>query len=330
MVIEATDINIGTVRMTETCYFTGGLTAQPLDDGTLFLAPVGINEQGFVAHVDTWPEILSLTQLCGCTLVGVNQSFQGGGPAPQETWRPDVRPSEQQLHAADSWGAISHQAIAHKDIAYAAVARYVSVSVHAAGVRLRDVARAHHDQLRWAFQSGKRPGLRFSNTAMTDLYLAFHSLASELCSARDHLARIAAMHCGAKESVDSMARFDDWALKSMNIGTAAAQPLSALLMSAWGTAGAPGWLRTMGEVRNEMIHRQPMAANPDTSFLALSEIATPAGPILTIRLASAASSDNSPDPFATLFGLYSQFELLAIKASALARYDVKLPQVVGR
>ena len=201
-----------------------------------------------------------------------------------------------------------------------------------ASIRLRDVARGHHRQLGWALMEGRSPNRSFSNLALTDLYLAFHSLATELCAARDYLAQIAGLHCGAKRSLDSMAWFYEWLIRPANAGKGA-DPLTVLLTDAWGPKDVPGWLRELGEVRNQLVHRQPMSANPDTAALALIQHATPSGALFTIRLApkicKGVDLQALMDPFRKLLDLYNAFEQLAVKASAVARYKAVLPNVVG-
>lgn len=262
--------------------------------------------------------------------MGSNQVSEGNGATPTEFWRPSFAPPAGRLYGADSWGAISHQAHLRGDTEYEEAARYLSVSIQAAGIRLRDVAKAHHDQLRWALQDDRQPGTSFSNVALFDLYLDFHSLATELCAARDHLARVAAMTVGAKESVDSMARLDDWLSKSIN-SDSAKDPLTALLLVAWGSKENPSWLRKLGDMRNQMVHKQPMAANPEAAMLRLMEVNTTAGPISTIRLAPSRASgldiNGSPDPFVTLLELYNQLERLTRAASDVARYQPELLKI---
>lgn len=331
MTIEATDIKLGTTHLSETMYFTGGLFAQPLQSGGFALGPVDANDaDGLVVYLMTWQEVLEATQTSGCAFVGVNQNYNDGTPVRMEVWRPVVPLSNQHLHAGDTWGALSHQAHVSGDLEFSDVARYLSVSAHAAGVRLRDIARAHNEQLGWALLGHMKPGSRFSNMAMTDLYLAFHALASELCSARDHLAHIAAMCCGAKESVDSMAYLERWLSKPVN-AACADHPLVALLISQMGTKETPGWLRVLGDVRNTMLHRQPMAADPATDALRVSEVPTRKGPLRTLRLVP--MDDDIPeglDPFAQLVGFYNQFETLAIQASLLVPFKADVPLVVGK
>ena len=329
MEIEATDIKMGTTVQTETCYFTGGLCAHPLNDGHLLLAPVGVNDKGLIGYRLIWTEVLEATKAAGCVMAGVNQRHDTGRPTRSEVWRPDVPLSSLRLHAGDSWGALAHVARVNGDQQFSDLARYVSVSVHAAGVRLRDLADAHHEQLRWALIEGKKPGVRFSNTAMADLHLAFHSLAGELYSARDHLAHVAAVGCNAPKKVDGMGRLEEWLTNSAN-AAAANNPLVALLFANMGTKGAPGWLRILGEFRNTVMHRQPMGANPAAGGLCVAESMTRTGPLRTIRLVPMNAAIQGPDPFVELVGLYKQFETLAIEATACVPYKVDLPRVVGR
>lgn len=331
MTIEATDIKLGTTYLSETLYFTGGLFAEPQHGGGLALGPVDANDQdGLIFYLMTWPEVLETTRVAGCAFVGVNQSYDDPSPGRKEIWRPVVPSSSQRLHASDTWGAISHQASSAGDQRFSDVARYLSVSSYAAGLRLRDIARAHNEQLRWALLAQKKPGSRFSNMALTDIYLAFHALASELCSARDHLAHIAAIGCGAKEAIDSMAYLERWLSKPVHADHLT-HPLVALLMLQMGTKETPGWLRVLGDIRNTMLHRQPMGADPANGALQLSLRPTRKGPLYTLRLVPMdAETPAGPDPFDQLLWLYNRFEALAIQASLLVPFKADLPLVVGK
>ncbi|WP_430389981.1 hypothetical protein [Dyella sp. 20L07] len=315
--------------MTEICYFSGGLCAHPLDDGHFLLAPAGANQQGLFGYRLSWPEVLDATQTAGCVMVGVNQRHDTGRPTRSEVWRPDVLPSGHQLHGGDSWGALSHVALVKGDQKFSDLARYVSVSMHAAGVRLRDLADAHHEQLRWALIEGRELGARFSNTAMIDVHLAFHSLAGELYSARDHLAHLAAIGCSAPQKIDGMGRLEEWLSKSAN-ESAAANPLVAFLLANMGAKDTPSWLRKLGEFRNTVMHRQPMGANPAAGALMVNETITRAGPIRTIRLVPMSIPNEEQDLFVELVGLYKRFERLVIDATELVPYKVNLPRVIAK
>lgn len=328
MDIEITDLKRGTSLAREVLYFTGGLVGLPLEGGGLALIP--LRGDGEILGVPdlSWPQINQIAAHCGCRFVGSNEIVKGAGAAPTEFWRPSFAPTEGGLYGAESWGAISFQAHLSNDSEYADAARYISVSIQSAGIRLRDIAKAHHNQLRWALVDGRKPGNGFSNVALFDLYVDFHSLATELCSARDHLARTAAITLGAKVGIDSMARLEDWLKKSAN-AEAARNPLVTLLLTAWGSKENPGWLRKLGDIRNEMVHKQPMAANPEATMLRLAEVESAIGPVFTIRLAPSKTSgldfNALPDPFLVLLDLYNCLQQLAMAAGSVARYQPTLP-----
>jgi hypothetical protein len=164
---------------------------------------------------------------------------------------------------------------------------------------------------------------------MADLHLAFHSLAGELYSARDHLAHIAAVGCGAPEKIDGMGRLEEWLKNSAN-AAAADNPLVALLFKNMGPKESPGWLRILGEFRNTVMHRQPMGANPAAGGLRVDQWSTPAGAVHTIRLVPMNDATPGPDPFVELVELYKQFEMLAIEAANRVPYKAELPNVVGK
>lgn len=321
--IEVTNVKHGTTFYSEISYFTGGLIGMALQGGSYGLMPIARGVE-LIAILDlSWQRLNEITDQCGSRFVGSNQVLETNVGPRNEIWKPSSALPADRLHGAESWSAISLQARIKGDREYEDAARYVSVSIQAAGIRLRDVAKGHHDQLRWALEEGMRPGSGFTNIALFDLYLDFHSLATELCAARDHLARVAAITVGAKDSIDSMARLEDWLRKPVNADLAK-DPLTALLLIAWGSKESPSWLQTLGDIRNQMVHKQPMAANPEAAVLRLVEVNTTVGPISTIRLAPLGTTDlnlvGAPDPFVTLLNLYNHMEQLVKSASGLARY----------
>ncbi|RUL65789.1 hypothetical protein EKH79_03495 [Dyella dinghuensis] len=321
--VDVSDVSHGAAAYRSVTYCTGGLISFPLDGGKFGLAPVW--NDGKVEHtvLPSNHALAEATKNLGVQTVGTNQIIDDG-IASTEIWRPRDSLMTNGLSGADTWAAISTGAHLDKNDTYADAARYVSVSMQAAGVRLRDVAKCHHAQLIEALLRKKEVTVGFKNVPLLDLYVAFHSLASELCSARDHLVRIAALHVGAKESLDDMIRLEAWLKKEANQHHAA-EPLTKLLTSAWGTKELPQWLRKLSDVRNQMVHRQPLAANPAAAMLRLREATAPlVGTIKTIRLAPAPHDEKylslTPDPFETLLGYSERVQQLVIEASKLAHY----------
>jgi hypothetical protein len=248
-----------------------------------------------------------------------------------DIWEPGKRDPSNSLNAVDSWSAIEHQAKTAGDSEYANCAAYLSVSLKLAGLRLRDVSRKYHDQLRWALRTRKNPGTWFSNAALLDLYADCHSLVSELSSARDYLARLASIHAGAPDRIDSFARLEDWISRANN-RSHINQPMVALILSVAGTKENSGWLRRLGEIRNEMLHTLPMAANQRVSGLTLQEIPTSMGAIKVIRLAEPLSktqlANQDLDPLVELSQIVVNMEHLCREGWKLAKYPALLPHFV--
>jgi len=264
------------------------------------------------------------------TYVGTNiQHLRDEGSARVEFWELGGRDPANGMQAADSWSAVAFQAEKAGDKVYADAASYLAVTMQMASLRLRDVARHYREQLEWAVRDRIAPGKRFSNVAMLDIYADFHSLASELASARDHLARIAAIECGAPDKIDCLAWLKTWANKPVN-SAAAAAPMISLLMSQIRDE-PPSWLVRLGAIRNEMIHRIPMAASKASAFFRLDQRITTVGPVALLRLVASpkdALEVPSIDPLIELTQIANDFELLARDAWKMAKYPAELPSVV--
>lgn len=329
MAIEVTGLRFGKSYATEEFYFSGGLLGCPTNRGwALYPVSEDPNSDALVFQTPQ-AHLRFTTQECGLRFIGtcVHYRIDADSP-PMDVWEPSKRDPINSLNAADSWSAIGHQAETAGDSRYAKCAAYLSVSLTLAGLRLRDVSRKYHDQLRWALRAREKPGTWFSNAALLDLYADCHSLVSELCSARDHLAKVVAIHTGAPDRIDSLARLEDWVSRASN-RSHINQPIAALILSAAGTKESPSWLRRLGEIRNEMLHTLPMAANKRVSGLTLQEIATSMGTIKVIRLGEPRSkmplTSQGPDPLIELSQISTNMEYLCRAAWKLAKYPTSLP-----
>lgn len=333
-VTEVTDLEVGKSHATEEVYFSGGLRGFPTSRGWA-LYPVS-DDPNFDALVFESPQahLHFATQECGMRFIGTCVRYELDADAPtMDVWESGGRDPSNNLNAADSWSAVGHQAEKAGDSKYATYAKSLSVSLKLAGLRLRDISRKYHDQLRWALRARKRSGAWFSNAALLELYADCHSLASELSSARDHLARLAAIHAGAPDNIDSLARLEGWLGREIN-RSRTNQPIVALMLSASGTKEEPGWLRRLGVMRNEMLHTLPMGADARVSGLTLQELATSMGAIKVIRLAEPLSrtplANQGSDPLIELSQLSTEMEQLCRAGWKLAKYPASLPHFVAK
>lgn len=327
MEIKDLKIESGKSYATREVHFTGGLRGAPTNRGwALFPVSDDKNSDAIVFPTST-EHFQFATQQCGVSFLGVCVKYRSDThSAPMDVWDFGNRGPKNEFGAADSWGFVGHRAYLAGDTSYSEPASYIGTSLRTAGLRLRDVSDGYHNQLAWAFAEKRSPSTWFSNAALHDLYGNFHSLASELSSARDHLAKIVAIHIGAPDRIDSSARLEEWLDKSPN-RSHQAHPIAGLLLSALGTKTSPGWLRRLGDIRNEMLHRVPMAANKSVAGLVLEQVATTLGPVSRIRLGEPLSktplSLQAADPLVELARLSISLEDLCRAVMQQAKYPAE-------
>lgn len=327
--MEVENIEVGEASFSETVHFSGGIRGLPTNRGWALFPVSGDPSSNALLFGDCHSHLRFATQACRLRYVGscVHYVIDPNSP-PFDVWECGPRDAQNNMRAADSWGAVAHQAEAAGDAEYSKCARHVSVCLKVSELRLRDASNRYHDQLKWALRSAHKPGEWFSNAALLDLYADFHSLATEMASARDYLARLAAIHAGADGDIDSLARLERWITRQRNHASAA-QPMVQLLLSELGTKERPGWLRKLGDIRNEMLHTLPMGANAGVSALTLQAVNTTYGQITSIRLGDPSSKapleTQAPDPLVELSELSQNFEHLCRAAWKLARHPASLP-----
>lgn len=326
---EIEGVEVGGAYFSEEVHFSGGLRGLQVEQGWA-LVPIPSPSEPSALVFSTAEEHARFARKCGVRYLGSCIRYRSAGShAPMDVWEPGARERKNGLNAADSWNAVAFRAREAGDIEYADCATYISICLKTAGLRLRDVSNGYHDQLQWALLERRKVGTWFSNAALLDLYADFHSLVSELSSARDHLARLAAIHAGADKKVDSLARLDAWARKQTN-ASSMQQSLAAILLFELGKEPNHGWLHRLGEVRNEMLHRVPMGRNRSASGLTMLQVETRNGPVCTIRLAQPLSETplekQGVDPLVELSEISMKFEQMCRAAWKLARYPARVPE----
>jgi hypothetical protein len=319
---------LSSVRSTQTLYFVGGLLGQETKRGwTLF--PVSGDETEDVLLLGSLANFEAAVEELGLTYVGTEQRISSETDSPTiRFWEPGRRDTNG-LNAADAWAGVANGADKAGDASYSNFATYISACLRVAGLRLRGISEGYHDQLRWALRAQTAAGRGFSNVAVLDIHADIHSLLSELASARDHLARVAAVHVQAPENIDCLAWLERWLKTNKAAGS---EPLVAALLAASGTKENPGWLRRLSEFRNEVTHRIPLAANDRVSQLVLETRTTRFGPVSTIRLGQlheGGTASANLDPLTEVAELGKKMEMHLRAASRLAKYQPSFPTYVG-
>jgi hypothetical protein len=325
--IPITGLVRGTTVVREELHFTGGVRALQGNDGW----QVGpLLREGTIHAVGSIldQQIGGLGHAMGLTLFGANRISGFDKPLPTRIWTPLLGPPPLKHSASDSWGMISLQARMAGDGDYGGLASNVSVSLRAAGLQLRNASDEYHKQLLAALTSGRSIGTRFRNAPMDDLHLAFHSVLTEMASARDYLAQVAARRVGAPDDVDALNRLKAWLKKSVN-ASALNDALVTRLTEASDTSAPDPWLADITSYRNLFLHREHMGAM--AKWLVMEERESPVGPVRTIMMEidTRPGAETTCDALHRFVDLYARLCRLADFATTLAPYAVTPPAFVA-
>jgi len=332
--LHGRDLKRGATTGTDELHFTGGLRGIRNGDGWIIVPVIrGGNIQGLGPVQDA--DIQKVTRQIGCVTFGADEINFLDPNLPARMWRPFIGQTSSQHLPADRWGAISFAAREDGNASYADNARNVDISLRAAGIRLRDASDQYHRQLKAALMRKQPSNLRFTNMALKDLHLAFHSLLSEMASARDYLAQVSAHHIGAPTEQDSLARLISWS-KPSDKKHHRNETIFAALLNSYQEASADRWLFDLTQYRNMFLHRRPLGAPGISSFLSIIEKESPYGTVLqaTMRIPVDPNEAGDKNGFPDIDGLerfvdlYRRLLLLADFAADHALYPSDPPNVV--
>jgi hypothetical protein len=282
-------------------------------------------------HPTSINNLHALAKAIEAELFGGDEISGMNTPLLSRSWTPLNGPTEKgKFQPAVLWGAIAANADKAGDKKYANLARHIAFSLRAAGIRLRDASDHHHNQLMAAIASKRPVGERFMNIPMEDLHLAFHSVLSELASARDYLAAALAEKLGAPEKIDALNRFSDW-MKPLSKAEMRDQPVVKDMLAAYDSGGADPWLFQLTEYRNLFLHRQPIGSSGAARWLRYVERQHNG---LTCPLIEMPLGDDDPfapggDALTRFVGLYRRMTSLLDLAAKHAAYESTLLQLTA-
>ena len=327
--LRATNLQMSTVQVATELHLTGGLRAPMQGDRRWSLHPVldGRN----IRQLTPMPilHIATISAGIGGTLFGGDEVTGIETPLLTRVWTPLDGADGGKPRPADKWGAIAGNAADAGAEAYAELAGHIAFSLTAAGIRLRDASDHHRDQLMAALAEGKSSGSRYTNIPISDLQLAFHSVLSELASARDYLAKTLAIAFGAPARIDALARLKSW-LEAPTRAHLCSAPVVSDMLAAYDPASSDPWLHKLTEYRNLFLHRQPMGRS-GADWLQYEERKYDG---LTIPIVTMPLADDDPftpgaDALLTFVGLYRKMTILLNQAADAAPHPSTFPVVVA-
>jgi hypothetical protein len=328
--IPVTGLKSGTVQVATELHITGGLRAFMQGQGLWSLRPLLRNGATVALNALPIDQVRALVARIGAEVFGGNEISGLGTPLLSRSWSPLDAEHDGQMQPAITWSLIAGTAHRSGDDGYASLASNLSHSLHAAGIGLRDASDCYDIQLRAAIAEKRKAATRFSNIPMLDLQLAFHSVLSELASARDYLAAALAMKLGALAKVDALNRFADWLKPSTRVEIRAA-PVVSEMLKAYDKGSTDPWLYELTEYRNLFLHRQPLGAASGAKMLRYDETEVDGFIYPTIAFPLGDTDQFAPgiDALLRFVGLYRQMTALARLAAIHAPYEAKMQHFVA-
>jgi len=151
---------------TDELHFSGGLRGELIPSSIIKIHPLRNNK--FSADDASKITLGSLLDGENIIMLGVNEKIKISGSSDvTNIWHPSQK--DKILSAASSldlWEFVAYQAENSGYSDYANCARYISVSLRLAGLRLRDISDHYHEQLNWAIADKKPSNKWFTNLAL--------------------------------------------------------------------------------------------------------------------------------------------------------------------
>jgi len=327
--IQVKGLKRGTTRSAAELHVSGGIRAVGAGDKRWSWLPA--LAEGRTVQLDPMPinQIHALAESLDETLFGGDQISGLESSLVSRIWTPLDGPHAGGLQPADLWNGVAGNAEHAGDEKFGALARHFAFSLHAAGMRLRDASDHYHDQLLAAVGDKRQSGERFSNVPMRDLHLAFHSVLSELASARDYLAAAFAHKLGAPDKVDALNRLAEW-LRAPSRKAKRSEAIVSDMLAAYDPEGDDPWLYELTEYRNRFLHRQPMGASGVAPWLRYEETKRNDLSFPRVELPiTDREGQSGMDALKQFIALYRRMTTLSASAIQHAPYDSDLPHFVA-
>ena len=170
--------------------------------------------------------------------------------------------------AIDQWSCLANTALLNGHSELGELAKHISFSLRTSSLRLRDVSREYGFQNLCAARERKEEGRRFTNVETFDLFMALHSFLTEVCSARDYLARFISKYILLDTNCITMAGLHKKILKDE-----LSHPIAKLVSRVCDRQSSDGWMARLSQFRNRIVHVEPIRNVSQSRFLCVKRIA---------------------------------------------------------
>jgi hypothetical protein len=248
---------------TDVIHLFGGLRAGTERNGHLYVYPTGDNSA--VEFPVTDKRLYRNTFLAlGIDMIG-HETISIRNGLQHSTWHLldlNRRSLDVLSDALDQWSCLANTALFNGNSELGELAKHVSFSLRTSSFRLRDISRAYGFQNMCAVSEGIKEGRRFSNVETFDLFMALHSFLTEVCSARDYLARFISKYILPGTNCVTMAALHKKILKDH-----LSHPIAKFVSRVCDRQSVDGWMARLSHFRNQIVHVEPMRNISQSKFL---------------------------------------------------------------
>lgn len=259
--IPVTNIKVSQTAAVDILHLAGGLAAGTHKEGGLWIGPMDEKEAA-VFPINATREYSRFFEHAGLHLIGFETIYED--TLNSVVWTLLSRAGANVGTIIDNWGGISFSLKTSGNNDLSIQAKRINFGLLASGLRLRDLSREYQKQNNYAGNKQMRDGKSFSNVETLSLFLALHSVLTEMCTARDYLAQFM-VKAGLTGAVgDAMAAVASSMKKLPNL-----TPLESDIVRACDKDGPDPWLAKLGKYRNKIIHGAPIAEVASKAMLSV-------------------------------------------------------------
>jgi len=241
----------------------GGVRAINIDGLTVRIAPNTLHAKTAQFTTRSYGSIYEDLERLGFSVIGVDffsHITQAKGEAPPE-WRVFNRSDSTAWSSeenARTWKGIAHSAFEQKEGHAWDLASRIGYQLRVCSWRVRQTSEAYHQQVAAnSLQKKSVVGRRYEDGFVWNTYLAVQSYLVDACILRDYLAEFVATHIfGPKYGtetthISSISALIKKVLCKRNVCGALADMLRQ-------DTSDSGWLKTLGDYRNLVVHSAPL------------------------------------------------------------------------
>jgi len=255
----------------------GGTRAINNPGSEVIIFPRTTDNQTAQFNLPNYNSLLSVLKSLNFNIIGIDyysspEEIQGVYPPEWHSFSRIKSPNYPLNDSTIAWSNISFSASQVEDYLLSDVAGRISFGLQACESRLRDISESYNKELRALCDDGNfKDGNYFETRHTFNIYLSIHSFLIEACCLRDYLAefmRIFVFDTYRDQKITTMAGLRKHILRKLHDKNS----FASNLYEATDTESSNGWIATLGEYRDLVVHSMPLAHARVASFIFQTKI----------------------------------------------------------